>query len=98
MGAISLYRKQLRRVGRSEFLRNVVLLASGTAGAQVITIGTMPFLSRLYNPEAFGVLAVFAAVTSFFTVLSTFKYELAIVLPREDDDAANIFALTCLIT
>ena len=97
MGAISLCRKQVRRVRRSEFLRNVVLLASGTAGAQVIMAGSMPVLSRLYNPEAFGVLAVFTAVTSVLTVLATCKYELAIVLPREDDDAANIFVLTCLI-
>jgi O-antigen/teichoic acid export membrane protein len=94
---ISFCRKRVRRLWRSEFLRNVALLASGTAGAQVIMVAAMPILSRLYDPESFGALAFFTSVATFFTVLSTFRYELAIPLPREDDDAANVFALTCLI-
>jgi O-antigen/teichoic acid export membrane protein len=91
------WRKQVRRSWRSEFLRNVALLASGTASAQIIMVGAMPILSRLYDPEAFGALAFFTSLATFFTVLSTFRYELAIPLPREDEAAANVFALTCLI-
>jgi O-antigen/teichoic acid export membrane protein len=95
--AISFSRKLIRQYWRGEFLRNVTLLASGTAVAQVIMIASMPVLSRLYGPEAFGAVAFFASVTSFFTVLSTFRYELAIPLAREEESAANILVLTSLV-
>ena len=72
-------------------------LASGSAGAQVIITCSMPILSRLYNPEAFGGVAFFMSVTAILGVLSTFRYELAIPLSRDNESAANLLALNGLI-
>lgn len=78
-------------------MRNVAVLATGTAIAQAITVAATPILSRLYDPTAFGVLAVIISLSAPLGVVASGKYELAILLPKEDEDAANIFVLCCLV-
>ena len=82
------------RVRRSSFAKNFLILFSGTAFAQVIMFAAAPILSRIYSPSDFGVFAVFAAFVGFVTTASTCKYELAVVLPKKDEDAINLVALT----
>jgi len=82
---------------RSEFARSVVTLMTGTTVAQAVPVAISPVLTRLYGPEDFGVLALFIAVTAIFGSVANARYELAIMLPHEDDDALNIAALGTLI-
>lgn len=80
-----------------QFARSVTVLAGGTAGAQLLMILASPVLTRLYTPEDFGVLAVYASVLSLFTVISSMRYELAIPLPESDKEAAHITILSFFI-
>jgi len=82
---------------RSELLKNTSILVSGTAIAQLIPILLQPLLRRLYSPEIFGAYAVYLSLAGMLAIISSFKYELAIILPRKDKEAANIFYLTVLI-
>jgi len=82
---------------KSEFSKNVLTLMTGTTIAQVIPIAISPILTRLYTPEDFGVLALFVAITSIFGSIANGRYELAIMLPKKDEDAINIFALGFII-
>ena len=43
-----------RKLFSNKFMRNVVIVASGAAGAQMITMLFMPLITRLYSAEAFG--------------------------------------------
>ena len=83
-----------KRVLSSRFLRNVILVASGTAGAQAITMAFSPVITRFYGPEAFGVLGTFTAVLAVVTPISALTYPIAIVLPKDDDDARGIAKLS----
>ena len=83
---------------KSEFSRNVLTLMTGTTIAQAIPIAISPILTRIYTPEDFGVFALFIAITSIFGSIANGRYELAIMLPRKDEDAINIFALGFIIT
>lgn len=83
---------------RSEFARNVVTLMTGTTVAQAIPVAISPILTRLYGPEDFGALALFIAITAIFGAIANARYELAIMLPSEDEDALNIAALGLLIS
>lgn len=83
---------------KSEFAKNVLTLMTGTTIAQAIPIAMSPILTRLYTPQDFGALAVFVAVTSIFGSIANGRYELAIMLPKKDEDAINIFALGFIIT
>lgn len=85
------------RLPKSEFSRNVLTLMTGTTIAQAIPIAISPILTRIYTPEDFGILALFVAVTAIFGSIANGRYELAIMLPRKDEDAINIFALGFII-
>jgi len=82
---------------KSEFSRNVLTLMTGTTIAQSIPIAISPILTRIYTPEDFGVFALFVAITSIFGRIANGRYELAIMLPKKDEDAINIFALGFII-
>jgi len=82
---------------KSEFNRNVLTLMTGTTIAQAIPIAISPILTRVYTPEDFGLLALFVAITSIFGSIANGRYELAIMLPKKDEDAINIFALGFII-
>jgi O-antigen/teichoic acid export membrane protein len=83
---------------KSEFSKNVLTLMTGTTIAQAIPIAISPILTRIYTPEDFGVLALFVAIASIFGSIANGRYELAIMLPKKDEDAINIFALGFIIT
>lgn len=83
---------------RSELLINTTVLISGTVLAQLIPILLRTFLTRHYTPETFGAFAVYLSLIGIFIVISSFKYELAIVLPRKDSNAANVLILSILLS
>ena len=82
---------------KSEFTKNVLTLMTGTTIAQAIPVAISPILTRLYSPKDFGVLALFVAITSILGSIANGRYELAIMLPRKDEDAINIMALGFII-
>ena len=87
-----------RFLPKSEFGRNVLTLMTGTTIAQAIPIAISPILTRIYTPEDFGLFAFYASIASIISVVATGRYELAIMLPKKDDDAINIVVLSILIS
>jgi len=75
---------------KSEFTRNVLTLMTGTAIAQAIPIAISPILTRIYSPEEFGIFALYLSVASIPAIIATGRYELAIMLPKKDEDAIYI--------
>ncbi len=82
-----------RRLLGTEFLRSVAVLTGGTASAQALPVLVMPVLTRLYTPDEFGALAVFAAVLGVLAVVVGGQYETAIPIPKEAATAANLLAV-----
>jgi O-antigen/teichoic acid export membrane protein len=78
------------------FRGDVLRLASGTAIAQAISILAAPVVARLYAPEAFGVAATFISISALLGVIACMRYELSIVLPESDREAANLVAVSVL--
>jgi O-antigen/teichoic acid export membrane protein len=74
-------------------VRAVIVLVSGTALAHGLTAAALPVLSRLYSPTDFGMLAVFASALSIVSVAACLRYELAVPLPEQNDDALHLLAL-----
>jgi len=83
---------------KSEFSRNVLTLMTGTTIAQAIPIAISPILTRIYTPEDFGMFALYMSIASILSVVATGRYELAIMLPKKDEDAVNIVALSIIIS
>lgn len=72
---------------KSEFSRNVLTLMSGTALSQIIAILVLPILSRIYNPNDFGKLAIVMAISNIAGVVLALRYEMAIMLPKQNKTA-----------
>ena len=85
-----------KRLKTSHFVHNVAMVGGGIAAAQAISLAFMPFLTRFYGPEAFGIAAAFAAIVNIITPISTMGYANAIVMPDSDEDAAAVARLSIL--
>ena len=77
--------------------RGVAVLGSGTAIAQLISIVTAPIITRLYTPSDMGVLAVYSSVLAIVGIGATLRYEFAYALPRDNEDAINLFGLSMML-
>jgi len=80
----------------SSFAADVLKLVTGTTLAQVITVLAAPIITRFYGPEAFGFLAIFTSITSIIGIIACMRYEMAIMLPKTDEEAANLLGLSLL--
>jgi O-antigen/teichoic acid export membrane protein len=82
---------------KSDFVRHVVTLMTGTTVAQAIPIAMSPILTRIYTPEDFGLFALYMSTSALLAEVATGRYELAIMLPKKEDDARDIFILSVVI-
>lgn len=77
-------------------MRGVAWLSGGTLSAQAILILSAPILSRLYAPSDVGVLAVYLAVLVLGTSVASLRYETAIPLAKDEDEAERLVWL-CVV-
>lgn len=90
------------KIIKSKFIRNVAILATGSAGAQALTMLFSPIITRMYGAEQFGILGTFVAILGVLSPLATLAYPIAIVLPASDNEARGLvklsFFVTCLVS
>ncbi len=82
---------------KSSFASDVLTLATGSIFAQALMILASPLLTRLYDPDDFGIYALFISMTGIVTTIACLRYDIAIMLPERDDEAANVLALSLIL-
>lgn len=85
-------------VWRSAFIKNVLLIMSGSALAQGVGFVLAPVISRLFSPADFGVFGSFGAATGVALSFVTLDYAQAIMLPKRKDEAGQLLVLSCVVT
>lgn len=85
------------RLLKNKSVRSITVVAAGTAGAQLLNVAFTPFITRMYGPEAFGLLGTFLAILAILTPLASLSYPIAIVLPKHDKDAAQLARASVVI-
>lgn len=88
----------VRKFKENDFAKNIVTLLTGTTAAQIIPLALSPVLTRLYSPDDFGILALFFSICSILSVVAAGRYELSIVIPEKDEEAANIVFLSIFVS
>jgi O-antigen/teichoic acid export membrane protein len=78
---------------RPTLLRAALTLMAGGAAAQALPLLLGPLLTRLYDPAQFGIYHLFAAVAANLAVVACARYEHALPLARDDDEARALVAL-----
>lgn len=87
----------VRRAIASRSYRRVVLVSGGAAMGQVVAVLSVPVLTRLYDPVAFGLFGVFMAISLPGSTIACLRIEQAIVLPADEDEARNLLRLCCWV-
>lgn len=82
---------------RSDFLKSVVVLTSGTVIAQAISYAFTPLITRLFTTEEFGEFGIFIRIVALLTAIGTARYELTLPLPKRDQHAFQLFLLSLRI-
>jgi O-antigen/teichoic acid export membrane protein len=77
----------------SSFGKSTIILTIGSFIAQIIGILTTPILSRIYKPEDYGIVALFAAFVAICSTVITLRYETRILLPKTDVEAKKLITL-----
>lgn len=90
-------KKRVINFFKKPFIRNVIILSSGTAGAQLITMSLAPFITRIYGPEAYGIMGTFTAFITMIGPVAALTYPIAIVLPKKNSEAKGLIKLSLLI-
>lgn len=88
--------KRLRLLLRGGFARNVSVLVSGTAFAQLVAVLALPLLTRIYTPEDFTVLASYSSILAILVAISCLRFEIAIPMPKDKESAIHLLALAVL--
>ena len=74
----------------SKIFRAMATLILGSGIAKVISLISIPIITRLYSPDDFGILAVFTAAVAILAPLLTLSYHLAVPLPRQASVAGTL--------
>src|SRR3954453_22581149 len=78
------------------FLGSVGVLLGGTGIAGAISALMLPVLTRLYTPQDFSLLAVLTSAIAIVSVAACLRFDMAIPLPEQDAEAANVLGLAIL--
>lgn len=89
-------KEKIKKFAKKPFVRNVIILSSGTAAAQIIGMILSPIITRLYGPEAYGLMGTFTAIISIITPVAALTFPIAIVLPKHDREAKGLIQLSVL--
>ena len=82
------------RIRIGQYDKDILKVFSGTVIAQAITFLITPLIAKQYGPAEYGVYAGFLAAISILSVLSTGKYELAIMLPDNNREVETLMRLS----
>lgn len=84
------------RLEKSTFWASVLTLASGATLAQLIGFFTTPVVSRIYEPKAFGDLAVVSSVSALAINVSGLGLTSAVMMPSSDRECRDVFMVAFL--
>jgi len=85
-----------RWLPRGGFARSVSILVGGTALAQALAVAASPILTRIYKPSEFGALQVFVSLMALVVVASSGRYEVAVLLPEDEQSAVDVLGVAIL--
>jgi O-antigen/teichoic acid export membrane protein len=69
-------------------------LGTGTIFAQIISLVSIPIISRIYNPAEYGHLTLMLSVTAILIPVATFRIETLIVVSDTDEEAAKLLSIS----
>jgi len=91
-------KNKVKTLLHNNFIRNIIVLSSGTAFSQLINMLFSPIITRLYGPSAYGIMGTFAAIVSIITPIAALAYPISIVLPKKNKESYSLIHISVLVT
>lgn len=91
-------KNKIEKYLKSSFIKNVLVLVTGTALGQVINMILMPLITRMYGPVSYGLMGTFQTIITIISPIAALAYPIAIVLPDKDEIAQLIVKLSLIIS
>ena len=79
----------------NEFVKNVFKLSSSSVFSSLFIFITLPFITSFFTVSQLGEYQLLISIITIFGVVASLKYEMAIVLPKNDETAIRVYKL-CL--
>ena len=83
---------------KNKFLKNILIVSSGSVLAQAINLISSPILSRLYSPEEFGNVGSIMSFANILAPVISFTYNQAILLENSKLGEKKLTALSVYIS
>src|SRR3712207_765710 len=85
------------KLNKSSFLKNILILATGSFVAQIIAIACSPILTRIYSAEEMGVFTYIISLTAIFMGVINARYDMSIVTEKDDSNIIPLLQLSFII-
>jgi O-antigen/teichoic acid export membrane protein len=72
---------------KKDFTKNLITMYTGAIIGQIIALLIVPLLTRIFSAEQFGDMALYVSMANVLGLISTFLYDKAIVLSKDEDEA-----------
>lgn len=95
---ISRAKQAVKDLFASQSRKAFLKLFSGVICSQAVIYALTPVITRVYTPQSFGIFAAFSSVLTLCASLSSFRYELAIPMPKDDIEAGLLVRLCILLS
>jgi O-antigen/teichoic acid export membrane protein len=83
---------------KSEVIKNIIVLTSGTVFAQLVAYVLMPIITRLYTPDESAEFGLFIRIVGVGAAIATARYELALPVAKLDQHSFRIYRFALRIT
>jgi len=95
-------RSRFQAIGRPRLqvggvARSLVVVGGATAIGQGALVLAAPVLARLYDPQAFGLLSLYAAILSVLLAGSSLRYDFAVPIAGDPVEAIHLLGLSMVI-
>jgi O-antigen/teichoic acid export membrane protein len=88
----------LQNLKSSLFVKNFVILLTGSSISQIIPLIAIIFLVKIYSPDELGIYFLFSSIVMVTSIIATLQYELAIIIPEKDYEGSLLFLLSLFIS
>lgn len=86
----------MSKINISTYSKNILKVFTGVAIGQLINILSIPIITRLFTKEAIGLRDLFISIVATFVISSSLKYDSAIVVSENEEEAGVVVYLSLL--
>ena len=85
-------KKIINQFFSNEFISNVLKISTSTIFSGIFVTISLPIITKIYDASTLGKYQLLISIITSLGVISSLKYEMAIILPKTDAIAKKIYS------